>query len=308
MTRTPYLQVDLDAITRSGEVHRASGLTPEAALAGLVWMWADAFRRKTSTVTSAQLRGYFGATSDTAVVADALVASGFLEPLQDKTWRVRGTSRYLAISEARSRGGHAAKSNLVPGARYRLKPRDSRETAESSSGLSIGSRSDDPMIHDPRSEDLAAGAAVPVESPEAPPTPAKKPRQRAQAPPRATNGAPPLVLEPQTPHEPDRARQELIAAICADFAATHDGAKYKPNEKLDFKALDRMRKSHTDAEILTHCRNGFRSKYGGASYIWEVEQKWNKFSTPEQTTKTAQERAAESRDTSRDWGTWDGKF
>lgn len=141
---------------------------------------------------------------------------------------------------------------------------------------------------DQEGDPLAAGAAGLVEpSAEAvgerrQPAPGdkQKPRQRASAPARATNGTPPLVLEPQAPHEPDRARQALIAAIHADFAASHGGAKYKPNEKLDFKALDRLRRAHSDEEILGRCRIGFRAKYGGASYIWEVEQKWNKF-TPE---------------------------
>lgn len=306
----PYIATDLDAFDSAQGVAGATTLPIQHVLGGLALLWRWCWRQKSDLVTADQLAAHFGSHAE--ALPGALVAFGFLEGTSP--YRVRGVERYLRISRVRSEAGkaRAAGANRDPATGQLL---TSKPLANAGEPASKPPASDQPLQRAAsseqrmsNSEDLAAGAAVPVESPEAPPTPAQKPRQRAQAPARSANGATPLVLEAQTPHEPDRARQELIAAICADFSATHDGAKYKPNERLDFKALDRMRKAHGDAEVLSRCRNGFRTKYGGAAYIWEVEQKWNKFATPGQTTKTAQERAAESRDTSRDWSTWDGEF
>lgn len=115
----PYLAVELDAVNLAPLVGRGAGIDEDAALAGLVRLWALCFRTKQDHVTAARLVALFG--GEPACVAAALVEFGFLEP-QGDGWRVRGAQRYLRLQEAWSKGGHAAKSNLIPGAAHRQKP------------------------------------------------------------------------------------------------------------------------------------------------------------------------------------------
>lgn len=117
-----YIAFDLDALNVARDVGAAAGLPEERITHGLLRMWAWCFREKTDAVQAIQVQGFFGAAA-----APALVAFGFLAE-DANGYRVRGAERYLRVSEARSRGGHAAKSNLIPGGPKRTSSRDaSRE-------------------------------------------------------------------------------------------------------------------------------------------------------------------------------------
>lgn len=105
----PYIAYDLDALNEAPNLARAGGITEDAAVAGLVRMWAACFRAKTDTVDRTRLPAFFGSVTDQLVTA--LLASGFLEST-DNGFRVRGAERYLRISEARKEGGRKAKGNL----------------------------------------------------------------------------------------------------------------------------------------------------------------------------------------------------
>lgn len=107
-----FLQVDLDALKVMGHVARGMKTTRAQVLEGLLGLWEWCYIEKTDRVSSAHLEGFFGA-GDPA----ALVAFGFLEAVDAGTWRVRGAEsrilkRQAKTDSGRSKGGHAAKSNL----------------------------------------------------------------------------------------------------------------------------------------------------------------------------------------------------
>jgi hypothetical protein len=78
-----------------------------------------------------------------------LVEFNFLTALDTGAYRVKGTKRYTRISEAKSKGGHAAKSNLIPGPHPKKFSGSSPAAAGEDPPAASGSRSE---IRDPRSE------------------------------------------------------------------------------------------------------------------------------------------------------------
>jgi hypothetical protein len=106
----PYIAFDLDALNVVPHVAKATSLEPERVTHGLVGLWAYCFREATDRVTRIHLLGFFGAE-----MADALSAFGFLEPMEDGTFRVRGAERYLRIRASRVEGGKKAAGNLKRG-------------------------------------------------------------------------------------------------------------------------------------------------------------------------------------------------
>ncbi len=116
----PYIAFDLDAIGLVPKVARSGNVSEGVIAWGLVQLWEWCWREKASTVTEVHLRGFFGCD-----VPDSLVAFGFVVP-QEVGFRVRGADRYLRLNEARSKGGHAAKGNLIPGARQKTRQAEAR--------------------------------------------------------------------------------------------------------------------------------------------------------------------------------------
>lgn len=112
----PYLPVDLDAKRKAEFVDRAFGLSKGATIGGLLDAWEHVWRSKSDTLGELYITGCFGAD---ARVRAGVVEAGFLEQLDDGQWRVKGAKKWLFAMEGRSRGGHAAKANLVPGAIHR---------------------------------------------------------------------------------------------------------------------------------------------------------------------------------------------
>jgi len=82
-------------------------------------MWAWVFRTDQAVIDATQVEGFMYGNPK---AARALVSFGFLEPKEDGTYRVRGSSRLLGWRDAKRKGGHAAKKNLIPGAAHRKKP------------------------------------------------------------------------------------------------------------------------------------------------------------------------------------------
>lgn len=113
MSSSPYLQVDLDALDKAQDVAQCAGVPVGSIVHGLLRLWRWAWAEKQDRLKPAHVRGFFG--GDEARVSEALEAFGFIEAMTDGTVRVRGATRYLRISEARSAGGHAAKNNLKRG-------------------------------------------------------------------------------------------------------------------------------------------------------------------------------------------------
>ncbi len=136
----PYLPVDLDAKRKMGLVARAVGVSPGEVLWGLLELWEHVWRTKADVVTTLYLSGCLGPRMD---LHAALVDAGFLERVGD-AYRVKGASKWLFGAEGTSRGGHAAKGNLIPGARQKKAAEEalgSPSTAEGTLSAPLGSLS-----------------------------------------------------------------------------------------------------------------------------------------------------------------------
>lgn len=136
----PYLAFELDALPRSDLAARSAGLDDGLAARALLSVWEYAWREQVEWIRPEVL---LGCCRGNVRLAEALAAVGFgfLEPVPAGWFsepctpdpipvaghRIRGARRYLRIGSPQSKGGHAAKTNLIPGARYRRPA----ETAES---------------------------------------------------------------------------------------------------------------------------------------------------------------------------------
>ena len=105
-----YIAFDLDALNLAPAVARASGMTEDSITAGLVRLWAWAFRSKTDMASDLVVRGQFGGDCTAA-----LAAFGFLEKKSASEYRIRGAERYLRVTEGRSKGGKMSSGNLKRG-------------------------------------------------------------------------------------------------------------------------------------------------------------------------------------------------
>src|SRR5688572_21909768 len=111
----PYLAFDLDAKKRAARAAAGLGVHPGQVAWGLLEMWEHAWEAKSETIDALTLACCFGPDPR---VPGVLAAMGFVEP-EGERFRVKGADRYLRISEARRRGGLAAKGNLIPNAKNR---------------------------------------------------------------------------------------------------------------------------------------------------------------------------------------------
>lgn len=149
----PFLKLDLDAKKRVPRAAKAAGITEAELGWGLMDLWEHVWQSKKPVVSELVLYGFFPGQR----TVEALVAFEFLEAVGDD-FRVRGADSYLRVSEARAKGGHAAKTNLVPGggkkaSAERLAEREpsvSREAAEQPSRLPLGSYTQHPDTQTPR--------------------------------------------------------------------------------------------------------------------------------------------------------------
>jgi hypothetical protein len=251
-----HIQVELDALHRAADIAALTGMRINDAIAGLVQLWAECYRFKTSTISDALLRAKFQGLDVGRVLADL----GFLERTEDG-WHVKGTGRYTRAQEACSKGGHAAKGNLIPGgpkaaakrsAAAETKPRRSRRAAEGQPSMLLGSTS----ALDPRSE---------IRDPKETTFPAPPDGEPVKA-------SPPTV--------------ELRDRLAAVFAQERGGVEYGFQGGRDGKAV---------AELLALCRGDMaeaerrwrralrRDGYPRASHLHELRTHWNAYATDQPT-------------------------
>ena len=112
-----YIQVDLDVMKLITPVSRSARLTPADTAFGLLQMWDLCWTKKVEVLDRAQIRGAFGSAEPEVI--SALISFGFLAVIEDQadTWRIRGAATRIlrvgaAVTEARRKGGLAAKKNL----------------------------------------------------------------------------------------------------------------------------------------------------------------------------------------------------
>lgn len=229
-----YIAFDLDALNVVPDVAAACGVPPGDVAHGLLKLWAWCFRNKTATATDTHLAGFFGKPSGAA-----LEAFGFLAKDGDG-WRVRGAERYLRVSEGRSKGGHAAKSNLIPGG---PKAKSSRGgVPRVSRGVSRASAERQP------STDLGLTSAL------TPSTEHLAPNERQ---------------EPAAPRETDR--------LCADFLSVI-GSKYAWQGAKDTTAFQSLKAKGSADEISRRWLIGLKrpaSEWASCRTVAQLNSKWN---------------------------------
>ena len=144
----PYLPVDLDGKRRAEWVADSLGLPRATVVYGLLQLWEFVWREKRDVPSPLYLGACLGPDER---LHRALVEAGFLESTEAGL-RVRGAGKWLLGMEGRSRGGHAAKANLIPGSRQKSRQGSSRDSAESRLSASSGSlgSSRDPAETQPR--------------------------------------------------------------------------------------------------------------------------------------------------------------
>lgn len=98
----PYLAFELDALDATALAANALQIKPGDVAWGLLQLWKWCWRQKKECVSDTAVQMAFGPDPR---VGQVLAEAGFLEAAPDGSWRVRGASRYLRVSEARSKAG-----------------------------------------------------------------------------------------------------------------------------------------------------------------------------------------------------------
>ena len=242
-----YIAFDLDALNVSRDVGAAAGVPEERITHGLLRMWAWCFREKTDTVQAIQVQGFFGTSA-----APALVAFGFLAPA-GADFRVRGAERYLRISDARSKGGHAAKSNLIPGG-------PKRSTGRASS-------------RDPRSAPAETQPSTTLGS-----TSALTPSTEHRAPNTESKSTAPLFASPAVEAESHKVKPQKDSDLLVYDFKVVTGSDYVWNGAKDGAALAALLKAVSLDEVRTRWRRGLEapaSAWASCRTVAQLRQKWN---------------------------------
>lgn len=261
----PYIAFELDALAKVPYVAAAAGVDPAKITHGLANLWAWCWKAKSAVVTDVHLRGFFGCDA-----AASLTAFNFLE-LIPLGFRVRGAERYLRVSAARSKGGHAAKGNLNRGRK---------------SGPAKGVQPAGSAGSQPESSREPAGEQ-PENSPGCGPALSSSIEHRASTTSLPAASAPgEFALEPAPPTKTDRptARKEkptdprrapLSDAMVADFLDAR-GAAYDFDGGRDGKALSELLTKGPDEEIRSRWRKGLNGAgFYRVSSFAQLAAKWN---------------------------------
>lgn len=253
----PYLPLDLDAKHIAHGIERALGLPHTRIVGGLMDMWEVVWRNKKDVIDGLALSGCFGL--DERIPA-ALVAREFLEPV-DGGYRVRGAAKWLFGMEGKSRGGHAAKANLVPGAKQKSaeKPKEVLSaSAEAQPRPPLGALSAlSPSI--PASQHPAP--SIPIDEPAQETAPAKVTRRRrASAAPKK---------EPNPRHGPLMKRLKAVFLEVKGVEYDADGADSAAVTKL-------CKRTESDDEVERRWRRALTTRgHPGTSSLVTFNARWN---------------------------------
>lgn len=248
----PSLEVDLRFLeVDAPAAARACGVSEDRICGGALRLWKTCWATKRDTVSRMEIMGAFGPDRIEDLIAALEMA--LLEKLETDRWRVRGAARYLRVIAGRSAGGHAAKSNLIPGARQKK-----------SSGLLSAS----PEI-------LSASLGSSPEAAEKQPRDSPEP---LSAPLSAVLGSTPLTAHrsPKKPsatssplRESDLLRQDFLEVMGVDYA--WQGAK-------DGVALAELKKTATIEEIRDRWKTGLKADpktWSSCRTVAQLRSKWN---------------------------------
>lgn len=233
-----HIAFDLDALPLVPKVARSAGIQEAVVGWGLTQMWEWCWREKTDRVTTNHLRGFFGAE-----LGAVLVDFGFLEAVGSSLWRVRGSARYLRISQAQSEAGKRSKGNLK---QYRKPAGEPGDSVRLTSGLPPAPSRLEP--EDTRSERTGSTATS---------------DERLATSDKRQAGARPADWE----------------LIVADFATAGLG-KYRPDRDKDPTAFKALLADAPLEEIRTRWRRGLANakanRFPRVTSLAELRQHWNR--------------------------------
>lgn len=262
----PYLPVDLDGKRKAEFVDRALGLHRGTTSCGLLDVWEHVWRTKKDTIGDLYLSACFGTD---VRIRPALVEAGFIEALPGGEWRIRGAAKWLFGMEGKSRGGHAAKANLVPGAAHLTKkPRKVR--SKRTPADEVPKELEAPVV-----ASSAPAEGQPKASPRPPSAPPSALTASSQQPAsllKTTGGFSPVVAT----QSPDPEYDQLVDDLYGAFREAK-GRDPEPSGP-DWAALKRIRKRTRagGAEIVARFRRGLVAQYKGRtdSFV-DLERNWD---------------------------------
>ena len=176
------ISVDLKVIEVTAPmVARALNEPVALTLGGLNLLWHRCWSLKSDTITSVGLAGIFGPEKLDVRIAQ-LVDAGFLEAA-GVGFRIKGAERYLRIKAGNSKGGHAAKGNLIPGGKRPPRAEGEPRGEPSATPEDTSAHPSGPLGSSPNTEHRTPNTKETTLVEQAPllPVPAKPPRLRPMA-------------------------------------------------------------------------------------------------------------------------------
>jgi hypothetical protein len=265
----PYLPFDLDAKRKAGLVAKALGVQTCTITGGLLDLWEHVWRSKRDVVSAFDLTGCFGPVPG---LLEALAGAEFVEPVEGG-FRVRGAGKWLLGLEGRSRGGHAAKGNLVPGAVHKKRPTRTKKSSASAEGQPKASPTPPSALDgllQPAASSQQPKESLNLAGADAPQGSDMFSGLRTEA---VASGAEPCRRNPT--------RRELSDALVAEYQRQRS-APYEFEGSRDGKALDgilakAMRASPVDpiGEAVKRFRLGLTRTYGQISTLHQLDRGWN---------------------------------
>lgn len=241
-----FLEVDAPAAAR------ASGVNEDRICGGALRLWKACWATKRDTVSRMDIMGAFGPDRIEDLIAALEMA--LLEKLEADRWRVRGAARYLRVMAGRSAGGHAAKSNLIPGARQKKSSGHLSASSETPSA-SLGS-SREPAESQPRTSPEPLSAPLSASLGSTPSTVHRSPKKTS-------------APASQTPRDSDLLAADFKAIVGTDYL--FQGAK-------DGVALAELRKASSIEQIRERWRAGLQASaddWASCRTIAQLKAKWN---------------------------------
>lgn len=129
-----HIQVELGALNMAAAIANAAKIERQWVIAGLNDMWAYCFREHTDTIPTVFITGWFSEP-----IGPVLEAFGFVEQIDEKTWRVKGTGRYASLTEKRKAAG--SKGGMVTATARAAKINGATVAIDAHRGVSVEDRS-----------------------------------------------------------------------------------------------------------------------------------------------------------------------
>lgn len=270
-----YVAVDLKVIeVLVPEVARASGLSEDRILAGLVRLWHRAWSLTTDQIAHSELAGLFGPERiddlAAALVGPFLERSSDAQPRSQSAYRVKGASRYLRLKESRRLG--AMRTNAKKAARAYAQQRSQSEVGLSAQG--------DASQKSARSESAPERTLPDALSPST--------EHHIYSPSESAL----FGLEPEQPKARKRVKSDTTDARHAPLVAAlvAAGASFESRNARDVTrllALATQAVGHDAAheEVLARWRRALgRSGYPTVRALGELATHWGHFGAPRDTT------------------------